>query len=152
MAARRLMTLISTLAVFTGAGFAYAHAARPPVFFGMARPPASKAYIEGEMLVKFKDGVTAEEIAAFNAGTGCTIAESLTGLGIYRLRLPEGTDVPQMVAVYQASGLVAFAEPNHRVSIPALPGPKPGKPEPRSGDPRGGFQAAPAGVDGGFSL
>ena len=147
MAARRLMTLISTLALFTGAGLAYAHAGKPPAHFGMARPPAQKSYIEGEMLVKFKDGVTAEQIAAFNAETGCEVAESIGGLGIYRLRLPEGAGVPEMVAVYQASGLVTFAEPNHRVSIPTMPGPKPAKPE-----PRGGFQAAPAGVDGGISL
>lgn len=147
MAARRLITLISTLALFTGAGWAYAHAARPPVHFGMARPPASKPYVEGELLVKFKDGVTPEQIAAFNAETGCEVADRISGLGIYRLRLPEGSPVPEMIARYQASGLVAFAEPNHKVSIPALPGPKPAKPEPRAG-----IEAVPAGADGGMSL
>lgn len=133
MAARRLVTLISTLALFLGAGWASAHALRPEGFFGMARPPAQKPYIEGEMLVKFKDDVTPEQIARFNAETGCTILDKVGGLGIYRLRLPEGAEVPAMVAVYEASGLVAFAEPNHRVSIPSLPGSKPGGVQPRSG-------------------
>jgi len=133
MAARRLVTLISTLALCIGAGWAAAHAERPMAQFGMARPPAPKPYVEGEMLVKFKDGVTPEQIAAFNAETGCTVADMVSGLGIYRLRLPEGIEVPEMVARYQASGLVAFAEPNHRVSIPALPGPMPGNVQPRVG-------------------
>jgi hypothetical protein len=150
MAARQLITFISTLALVTGAGWAYAHAARPPAFFGMARPPAAKSYVEGEMLVKFKDGVTAAQIAALNAATGCEIADTVSGLGIYRLRLPEGTEVPEMIARYEASGLVAFAEPNHRVSIPALPGPKPGVPAPRWDveDATPG----PGAADGGFSL
>lgn len=139
MATTHLVTLLATLALIAGAAWAAnAHGAlapgsKPPVFFGMARPPASKPYVEGEMLVKFKDGVTPEQIAAFNAETGCKIADTVAGLGIYRLRLPEGVDVPEMVARYQASELVAFAEPNHRVSIPSLPGPKPGQPQPRSG-------------------
>lgn len=150
MAARQLITFISTLALFTGAGLATAHVMRPPVFFGMARPPAEKTYVEGEMLVKFKDGVTAAQIAAFNAETGCEVADTLTGLGIYRLRLPEGIAVPEMIARYEASGLVAFAEPNHRVSIPALPGPKPGQNAPRRGAEDA--TSGPAAADGGFSL
>ncbi|MNK59420.1 hypothetical protein D3C87_785260 [compost metagenome] len=133
MAAKRLVTLISTLALFLGAGWAAAHAERPALQFGLARPPAPKPYVEGEMLVKFNDDVTPEQIAALNAVTGCKVADMVSGLGIYRLRLPEGAEVPEMVARYQASGLVAFAEPNHRVSIPALPGPKPGRAQPRVG-------------------
>lgn len=146
MAARRLMTLFLILALFLGAGLAYAHAARSPLSLSLARPPAAKPYLEGEMLVKFKDNVTPEQIAAFNAETGCTIAETLAGLGIHRLLLPEGADVLEMVAVYQASELVEFAEPNHRVSIPALPGPKPAPPAPRNG-----FKAVPTHLEGGDS-
>ncbi len=134
MAGRRIITIISTLALCMGAGWATAHAARPPAVLGMARPPAEKAkpYLEGEMLVKFKDGVTDAQIAAFMAETGCTISDTISGLGIYRLRLPDGAEVPAMIARYEASGLVVFAEPNHRVSIPALPGPRPDRrPEPR---------------------
>jgi hypothetical protein len=138
MAARRLVTVITTLALFLGAGWASAHAMRPPLFFGMARPPAPKPYVEGEMLVKFKDDVKPEQIARFNAETGCTILDNVTGLGIYRLRLPDGAEVPAMVAVYEASGLVTFAEPNHRVSIPSLPRPKPGGVQPRTGPQDGG--------------
>lgn len=128
MAAKRLVMLISTLALFSGAGWAYAHAG----IFGMARPPAQKPYLEGEMLVKFKDGVTETEIAALNALNGCTVADRIEGLGIYRLTLPPGAEVPAMIARYEASGLVTFAEPNHRVSIPSLPGTRPGAPAPRA--------------------
>jgi hypothetical protein len=150
MAGRRIITIISTLALFMGAGWATAHAARPPVFLGMARPPAEKAkpYLEGEMLVKFKDGVTAAQIAAFTAETGCTISDTISGLGIYRLRLPEGAAVPAMIARYEASGLVDFAEPNHRVSIPALPGPRPD----RAPQPRFDMDVAPAPTEAGRAL
>lgn len=118
MAAR--LILMTILALCAAGGAAFAHAAREPVQLGMSRPPAQRPYVEGEMLVKFRAGVTPEQIARLNALHGCTIAESLSGLGIHRLRLPAGVTVPEMVARYEASGLVEFAEPNHRVSIPPM--------------------------------
>lgn len=125
MAARHRIIVIIPAILLGGAGLlaagaAFAHAALPPlpaIRFGMARPPAPKPYLEGEMLVKFRADVTAEQITRFNAEQGCAIAETISGLGIHRLRLPEGASVPEMVARYEASGLVEFAEPNHRVSI-----------------------------------
>lgn len=132
MAAKRLGAFTLTLVLIAAGGGAAAHALPGPALFGMSRPPASQAYMEGEMLVKFKDGVTAEEIAAFNTQTGCTVIDVISGLGIYRLQLPEGVTVPEMVSRYEASELVAFAEPNRKVSIPPMPGQRPDhRPEPR---------------------
>lgn len=125
MAARRLFTAVAALALIAWAGLAWAHAARPPVPDDMARPSAEKPYVEGEMLVKFKPGVTPEQIRAFNARMNTVVVDEIKGLGVYRLVIPVGTDVRDMVARYQASGLVAFAEPNRKVSIPPMPGQKP---------------------------
>lgn len=122
MSRTRRIISIMTLALASAAGAAFAHAAAPPppIDLAMSRPPAPKPYVEGEMLVKFRAGVTSEQIARFNAAQGCTVADFLVGLGIHRLLLPAGVGVPEMVARYEASGLVEFAEPNHRVSIPPM--------------------------------
>lgn len=132
MAARRLVTSIAALALIVGAGVAFAHAARDPEPLALSRPPATPAYLEGEMLVKFKEGVSREQIRAFNARHGCSVADEIQGLGIFRLLLPEGVAVPDMIARYEASGLVEFAEPNRKVSIQPLPGARPvSKPLPK---------------------
>ncbi len=136
MDVRRLIIVILTIGLVAGAGFAFAQAAHPLSKAGCwARPPAQKPYLDGEMLVKFKDDVTADQIARLNAKNGCEVADVIQGLGIYRLRFNAGIDVPVMVERYQASGLVVFAEPNRRVSIPPMPGARPeALPRPLSSD------------------
>jgi hypothetical protein len=88
----------------------------------------SSSYIPGELLVKFKAGVTQDQIDAFNAQYGVTIKGHITGIGVYQLQLPPDRSVEEMERIYKASGLVEYAEPNRRISIPRLPGMRPFRP------------------------
>lgn len=81
-----------------------------------------KPYVEGEILVKFKRGVTAAQIAALNAQESVTVLDQIPGIEVWRLKLPAGTTVEAMIQVYEGSGLVEYAEPNHRISVPTMPG------------------------------
>lgn len=88
-----------------------------------------RAFVPGEILIKFKRGTTEEQIKAFNDAHGATIKSTLV-LGedkIFRLGLPEGVEVPDMASVYAASDLVEYAEPNFTMGIPKMP---PGVPFP----------------------
>ncbi len=86
--------------------------------------PSGTNYVPGEMLVKFKKGVSAAQIAAFDAEHS-TVVKGTLKLGnetIYKLGVPEGVDVRDLVAVYSASDLVEYAEPNYKMGIPERPG------------------------------
>ncbi len=95
---------------------------------GMAPQPSQQSYVEGELLVKFKQGVTQAQIDAFNAQHGVTVMDKISGIDVYRLKLPAGQTVEGMQRVYGASPLVEYAEPNHRVSVPMVPEMLPEKP------------------------
>lgn len=88
---------------------------------GQPPQPAQQSYVEGELLVKFKKGVTKEQIDGFNAQHGVSILDKIGGIEVYRLKLPAGKTVEGMQRVYGASPLVEYAEPNHRVSVPMIP-------------------------------
>lgn len=86
--------------------------------------PSGGAYAPGEMLVKFRSDVTAAQIAEFDAEHSVSVLGTLK-LGsetIYKLSVPEGVDVRDLVAVYSASRLVEYAEPNYKMGIPERPG------------------------------
>jgi hypothetical protein len=86
-----------------------------------AASPSSQqagAYLPGEMMVKFKPGVTAADIAFLNQNMGVSQISRIAGIDVYRLRLPQGLLVPEAVASYQQSELVDFAEPNYTMSLP----------------------------------
>lgn len=84
-----------------------------------APSPAVKRgqYIEGEMLVRFKPGVTKDQIEALNRSHGVRVLGFIEGIGVYKLGLPPGKTVPEMIERYRTSPLVEYAEPNHRVQI-----------------------------------
>lgn len=88
---------------------------------GLSPAPAETSYVAGELLVKFKSGVTQEQIDAFNAQQGVTVLDKISGIDVYRLKLPAGKSVEAMQRLYGASPLVEYAEPNHKVSVPLLP-------------------------------
>lgn len=86
-------------------------------------------YVEGELLVKFKAGVKRDQIDAFNAEYGVRILDQIKGIDVYRLKLAANQSVEQMQKVFEESGLVQYAEPNHKVSVPIMPGMRPKAPK-----------------------
>lgn len=81
-----------------------------------AEAPAN--YLPGEVLVKFKAGVSASDIAFLNQRIGASQISRIPSIDVLRLRLPEGLDVQEAIARYQASDLVEYAEPNATMSLP----------------------------------
>lgn len=75
-------------------------------------------YVPGEILVKFKADVTQEEIEAINESFGVEVIEVLALNGVYRLKIPEESTVPEMIKEYRGIPEVEYANPNYIARIP----------------------------------
>ncbi len=78
----------------------------------MAEKPEQK-YVEGEILVKFKPEVSPEEIAKIiKEEYQCEVLDVIKELDVYRLKVPRGKKVPEMVELFSRDERVKYAEPN----------------------------------------
>lgn len=82
-------------------------------------PPAGKGrpYMEGEILVKYKAGVTAAAQETENERHGAREIKTLRPIGVHRLGLPQGMAVEEAVRLYKKSPDVEYAEPNYVVRV-----------------------------------
>jgi hypothetical protein len=85
------------------------------------KPPGGKPYAEGELLVKFKEGVSEAQIQEVLRQTGTKVTEFLRTLKIHVLKIPPGAAVEDMVKKFQALPGVEYAEPNRVVTIQEKP-------------------------------
>ncbi len=70
-------------------------------------------YKNGELLVKFKEGVTEEEIKTINKEKGTDILEFIKGIKVYRLKIISSKSVEDMVEAYSKDPRIEYAEPNY---------------------------------------
>jgi hypothetical protein len=85
------------------------------------KPPGEKPYAEGELLVKFKEGVSEAQIQEVLGQTGTKVTKFLRTLKIHVLKIPPGAAVEDMVKKFQALPGVEYAEPNRVVTIQEKP-------------------------------
>ena len=68
---------------------------------------------KGEMLVKFKAGVSQKAIDQLNAKHGTGIVKMIPQIGVYKVRLPAGVTAEEMAGRYRLETEVEYAEPNY---------------------------------------
>lgn len=73
----------------------------------------TNAYKQGEILVKFKDTVSKEDIKAINKKNGAEILEFIKEIKVYRLKITTNKSVAEMVKIYSEDPRVEYAEPNY---------------------------------------
>lgn len=82
-------------------------------------------FMAREILIGFGAGASIEHLRAFLARTGGTVIAANPELGVYRILLPESTNVPDLVAQLGNDKSIAAAEPNYVYNMPKLlPGEK----------------------------
>lgn len=97
-----------------------------PVVWGvelaMSGPPPKKpdqgaapARVEGELLVRFRKGVSRERAEEIIRAQGATVDRYLDSAGIYVIKLPADADVEEAVRSFSQLNEVERAEPNIRV-------------------------------------
>ena len=79
--------------------------------------PQSSEYVEGEIIVKFKDGVSLEKIGEINKAMGTEIIKVFSSGNLFLLRLPEDANVLDMLERYKRLPEVAYGEPNYIVRM-----------------------------------
>ena len=80
--------------------------------FVLAAPAAAADYVQGEVIVKYRDGTTATTEATVQAQTGTDAATVLPG-GSERLQIEDGESVTETVDELREDPNVAYAVPNH---------------------------------------
>ncbi|MGE4357240.1 MAG: hypothetical protein AB7E08_01640 [Candidatus Omnitrophota bacterium] len=79
----------------------------------MVQKPEPK-YVEGEVLLKFKPEISAEEIVSIiKEEYQCEIIDIIKELDVYRIKIPKGKTVPEMVEILSKDERVKYAEPNY---------------------------------------
>jgi len=74
------------------------------------------AYRTDQIIIQPRAGVNHAALAAFHATRGTKIAQAFPAVGgVQVVTLPAGETVPSLIAKYQQSGLVNFAEPDYLV-------------------------------------
>ncbi len=72
-----------------------------------------QSYIPGQILVKFKEGVSQEESKALHNRLGSTILKHFQKLNIDLVKIKRGLTVEEAIKLYQEDPNVAYAEPNY---------------------------------------
>jgi hypothetical protein len=85
-------------------------------------PSSEPAYHPDRILIQPKPGISLNALADFHAGQKIEVLQIFEGIGrLQVLRVPEGEKVPGLIAKYQQSGLVEFAEPDYTGHVFATP-------------------------------
>ena len=71
-------------------------------------------YVEGELLVKFRAGVSEERMAEIHRILGNRVVESWPEIRWYRVLLKEGVTVPEGIQAYRSLPEAEDVEPNFR--------------------------------------
>jgi subtilisin family serine protease len=112
---RGFIWLAGVACLFACMGMAPARAA-------VASPDATNAYRPDRILIEPKSGTTPAVLEAFHAQHHSRTLMSFPGHGdVQVLAVAGGETVEQLIAEYQASGLVEFAEPDYWVQAAAVP-------------------------------
>src|ERR1035437_8474288 len=83
-----------------------------PAVFGAA----TLEYRTDQILIQPKAGISRAALTAFHAAHGAKVAHTFDAVGGSQvITLPAGETVPTLIAKYQQSGLVVFAEPDYLV-------------------------------------
>jgi thermitase len=74
-------------------------------------------FVRRELLIRLKPGVELKAFQGLLRRISGTVVEGHDGLGIYKIRLPEGTDIPSLLEAIADHPDIARAEPNYAYPV-----------------------------------
>ncbi len=74
---------------------------------------AKESYKKGELLIKFKEGVSEERITEILSNEGAVIISAMGIKGLYLIKLKEGQEVKTAIEIFRKYHEVEYAEPNY---------------------------------------
>jgi len=70
------------------------------------------SFVEGEVLLKFKSDISKILREEIIKEYDCRILNVIESIQVYRVRIPEGKSVPDMIKILNSDDRVKYAEPN----------------------------------------
>ncbi|MBE0427175.1 MAG: S8 family serine peptidase [Nitrospirae bacterium] len=102
-----------------------AHTVFPAATLDKADPNIKKdikaRYVQGEVLVKFKEGTDANKIYAMHKALSINTIKKIGVTGAQHIRIPENTSVEEVIQFYETDPDVEYAEPNYIVKKAVIP-------------------------------
>ncbi|RJQ57202.1 MAG: DUF4214 domain-containing protein [Desulfobacteraceae bacterium] len=86
---------------------------------GMLEKPTEK--VSGEIVVRFIEGASKEEIESCVAAAGAKIKRKIELLGAYVIALPSGLAGEQAIEYFSSTNTVVASEPNYLIPIQTVP-------------------------------
>jgi hypothetical protein len=80
-----------------------------------------KQYIEGELLVKFKESVSNEKALEILSQKGASVIRHNEHLSLYHIKLRPELGVEEAIEEFSSLAEVLYAEPNYKVTIQGKP-------------------------------
>jgi subtilisin family serine protease len=87
----------------------------PPEGSGSRAP--RKTHVEGEVLVKFKEGVTEGQRGQYHREADAEPLSEIRALGVHRVRSKKGETTEALIERYKKNPFVEYAEPNALIEI-----------------------------------
>jgi thermitase len=72
-----------------------------------------QAYVPGQILVKFNDGVSQDKALEIHNRLGSTMVKHFEKISVYLVQIKPGVTVEEAIDLYQEDPNVAYAEPNY---------------------------------------
>ena len=77
------------------------------------------AFVKDEILIGVKEGTRLDDFKLLLDQIGGVLINGIPELGIYQVRLPPGTNIPDLVAQLSRNPMMAVVEPNYVTRVPA---------------------------------
>ena len=75
--------------------------------------PAAPEFVEGELLVKFSQGISSQAVVTAFADAGVEAKKFVPQLGVYHAVIKTEKTVEEAIAAFEQMPNVAYAEPNY---------------------------------------
>ena len=115
MQKRNAITLVAMITMIIGVIFCGKAIAQQEFFEKSFSTSVGPKYVPGEIIVKFKPGVSDKAIGDWNQGRGCSVLSTSKSAGFKRLKIAKRKTVEEMVEIYKRNPNVEYAEPNYIV-------------------------------------
>lgn len=74
-------------------------------------------FVKDEILIGFRTGTRRDEFERLIREIGGSVVDSVPGVGVYLVRLPPGTNIPDLIAQLSRNPLIAHVEPNYITDV-----------------------------------
>jgi type II secretory pathway component GspD/PulD (secretin) len=78
-------------------------------------------YSPGELLVKFKDGVSEQRAEELISLMKASLIKHFKNINVYHIKLKSGQDIEDAIKEFSSLPEVSYSEPNYKVKIPSQP-------------------------------